>query len=40
VSIGGIIGSLVAGQSVNVEVDLAHAGPVDVVAKVSPRGGK
>jgi copper(I)-binding protein len=33
-----VLGRLTVGQTVNIEVDFARAGPVDVVAKVIPYG--
>jgi copper(I)-binding protein len=45
VMIGHLFGKLAPGQFVNIEVDMAHAGAIDVVAKVirygaTPPGGK
>ena len=38
VMIGGLFGRLMPGQDVNIEVDFARAGAIDVVAKVIPYG--
>lgn len=38
VMIGQLFGRLAPGQFVNIEVDMAHAGAIDVVAKVIPYG--
>jgi copper(I)-binding protein len=38
VMIEGVTGSLKAGQQVNIELDFANAGPIDVTAPVIPLG--